>query len=430
MTEQRSLPRATLGALGVVYGDIGTSPLYALKEARPLQAVSDSAAVLGVLSLIFWSLFIVVTLKYVVLILRADNAGEGGMLSLLALVQQKLGTCERLGDAPRRARGARHGAVLLRRADHAGDHRAERRRRPSSCSIPRLPRMVLPITLGIIVALFAMQSRGTARVGGLFGPIMVLWFGTLAVLGVREIAAAPEVLAAVSPAYALALLATHPAVALTILGAVFLVLTGAEALYADMGHFGKRPCALAWLGFVWPALLLNYFGQGALLLTSDAPIANPFFALASPGLAAGARRARDGGERHRLAGDDLRRVFRDAPGRAARSSAARESPPDLGRRARPDLRAGGQRRHVPRRRRFRARVPLLERAVGCVRRRGHRHDDHHDVARRRRRAQPLGVAAVARRRRLRFVPLVDLAFLLGNATKIASGGWVPLRSRP
>jgi KUP system potassium uptake protein len=149
---------------------------------------------------------------------------------------------------------------------------------------PAFESMVLPITLGIIVALFSLQHRGTARVGGLFGPIMVLWFGTLAVLGVREIVAAPEVLVAVSPRYAVVLLATHPGIALTILGAVFLVLTGAEALYADMGHFGKAPVRLAWLGCVWPALLLNYFGQGALLLTTDVPVANPLFELAPAAL--------------------------------------------------------------------------------------------------------------------------------------------------
>jgi KUP system potassium uptake protein len=283
MTEQRPLARATLGALGVVYGDIGTSPLYALKEATAAAGgFGDSAAVLGVLSLIFWSLLLVVTLKYVVLVLRADNAGEGGILSLLALVQQKLGTssvwaarlvavaalgtalfyCDALITPAISVLSAVEGLELLDAA-FAGT--------------------VLPITLGILVALFAIQSRGTARVGRMFGPIMVLWFGTLAAVGVREIAAAPEVLAAVSPRYAVALLATHPAVALTILGAVFLVLTGAEALYADMGHFGKSPVRIAWLGLVWPALLLNYFGQGALLLTTDGAIANPFFALASPG---------------------------------------------------------------------------------------------------------------------------------------------------
>jgi KUP system potassium uptake protein len=282
MQEQRPLGRAALGALGVVYGDIGTSPLYALKETIAITG-SDAAAVLGVLSLIFWSLLSVVTLKYVVVTLRSDNAGEGGTLSLLALVQQKFGTtgvwasrfvalaalgtamfyCEALITPAITMLSAIEGVAVLD---------------------PDFEAVVLPVTLGLIVALFALQRRGTARVGGLFGPIMVLWFGTLAVLGGIEIAAAPQVLAAASPHHALKLLATHPGVALTILGAVFLVLTGAEALYADMGHFGKQPVRIAWLGCVWPALLLNYFGQGALLLTTDGPVANPLFALAPPGL--------------------------------------------------------------------------------------------------------------------------------------------------
>jgi KUP system potassium uptake protein len=279
MTEQRSLPRATIGALGIVYGDIGTSPLYALKEATAAAGGAvDAAVVLGVLSMIFWSLFLVVTLKYVVLILRADNAGEGGILSLLALVQQTAGTsgawarrlvalaalgtalfyCDALITPAISVLSAVEGLELLN---------------------PRFVDAVIPITLGILCGLFALQRRGTARVGRLFGPIMVLWFVTLGILGAVAIARAPVVLSALYPGYALQLLAQHPAVALTILGAVFLVLTGAEALYADMGHFGKRPVRLAWFLLVWPGLLLSYFGQGALLLLTDTPPANPFFAL-------------------------------------------------------------------------------------------------------------------------------------------------------
>jgi KUP system potassium uptake protein len=282
MTEQRSLSRASLGALGVVYGDIGTSPLYALKETVAITG-DDTAAVLGVLSLIFWSLLLVVTLKYVVVTLRSDNAGEGGTLSLLALVQQKFGTTgvwagrfvalAALGTAMFYCEALITPAVTVLSAVEG-----------LSVINPAFEGTVLPITLGIIVALFALQSRGTAKVGGLFGPIMVLWFGTLAVLGVRGIAAAPDVLVAVSPTYALGLLATHPTVALTILGAVFLVLTGAEALYADMGHFGRTPVRVAWLGCVWPALLINYFGQGALLLSADASIEHPLFELAPAGV--------------------------------------------------------------------------------------------------------------------------------------------------
>jgi KUP system potassium uptake protein len=284
MNEQRHLGRATLGALGVVYGDIGTSPLYALKEATAAAGGSgEPATVLGVLSLIFWSLFVVITLKYIVLILRADNAGEGGILSLLALVQQKLGTASvwatrlvavaALGTAMFYCDALITPAISVLSAVEGLEQLD-----------PAFTSAVLPITLGILVALFALQRRGTARVGGLFGPIMVLWFITLAVLGILEIQRAPIVLTALYPGYAIEMLAMYPGVALTILGAVFLVLTGGEALYADMGHFGKGPVRLAWFALVWPGLLLNYFGQGALLLTAGEPVANPFFALAPAAL--------------------------------------------------------------------------------------------------------------------------------------------------
>jgi len=281
MSEQRSLARATIGALGVVYGDIGTSPLYALKEATAAAGgATDAATVLGVLSLIFWSLFLVITLKYITLILRSDNAGEGGVLSLLALVQQKIGTtsvwagrfvaiaaagtalfyCDALITPAISVLSAVEGLEILD-AD--------------------LQRAVLPVTVLILAALFVFQRRGTASVGGMFGPIMVIWFATLGVLGVIAIAREPRVLEALFPGFGLELLAAHPSLALGILGAVFLVVTGGEALYADMGHFGKTPVRLAWFTLVWPGLLLSYFGQGALLLGAGSPIVNPFFALAT-----------------------------------------------------------------------------------------------------------------------------------------------------
>lgn len=277
------MARGTLGALGVVYGDIGTSPLYALKEATAAAGgAGDPANVLGVLSLIFWSLFLVIALKYIVLILRADNAGEGGILSLLALVQQKLGTSSvwatrlialaALGTALFYCDAMITPAISVLSAVEGLEQLDA-----------NFANAVLPITLGILMALFAIQRRGTARVGKLFGPVMVLWFGTLAVLGVQAIRAAPRVLTALDPSYGLQLLAVRPALALAILGAVFLVLTGGEALYADMGHFGKAPVRLAWFAVVWPGLLLNYFGQGALLLTAGASVDSPFFALSSPG---------------------------------------------------------------------------------------------------------------------------------------------------
>ena len=275
------MARATIGALGVVYGDIGTSPLYALKEATAAAGgATDAAAVLGVLSLIFWSLFLVITLKYIVLILRSDNAGEGGILSLLALVQQKIGTTSvwagrfvaiaALGTALFYCDALITPAISVLSAVEGLESLN-----------PTFERLVLPITVAILTLLFFVQRRGTARVGGMFGPIMVVWFATLGTLGVIEIVREPRVLQALFPGYGLALLARHPTLALAILGAVFLVLTGGEALYADMGHFGKRPVRLAWFTLVWPGLLLNYFGQGALLLGADSSIANPFFALAT-----------------------------------------------------------------------------------------------------------------------------------------------------
>jgi KUP system potassium uptake protein len=275
------MSRATIGALGVVYGDIGTSPLYALKGATDAAGgATDAATVLGVLSLIFWSLFLVITLKYIVLILRSDNAGEGGVLSLLALVQQKLGTtsvwagrfvaiaalgtalfyCDALITPAISVLSAVEGLEILN---------------------PQLDRAVIPVTVVIITALFLFQRRGTARVGGMFGPIMVVWFTTLGVLGVLSIVREPRVLEALLPHFGIELLGRHPRLALAILGAVFLALTGGEALYADMGHFGKKPVRLAWFMLVWPGLLLNYFGQGAALLRSESAIVNPFFELAT-----------------------------------------------------------------------------------------------------------------------------------------------------
>jgi KUP system potassium uptake protein len=282
MNNSRTLSAATLGALGVVYGDIGTSPLYALREATALAGgATDAGAMLGVLSLIFWSLLLVISLKYLVVILRFDNEGEGGVLSLVALVERKfaagdrttqrlvllavLGTaffyCDALITPAISVLGAVEGLSILD---------------------PGLQRFVVPGTLAILVALFAMQRRGTEKIGRLFGPVMVVWFASIGLIGLRSIVQTPGILEALNPQHALGVLLGHPGVALTILGAVFLVLTGGEALYIDMGHFGKRPVRVAWFAVVWPGLLLNYFGQGALLLRAPASTTNPFFELASP----------------------------------------------------------------------------------------------------------------------------------------------------
>jgi KUP system potassium uptake protein len=271
---------ATLGAIGVVYGDIGTSPLYALEQSLNATGAGppQPAALLGVLSLIFWSLLAIVTLKYVMLIMRADNAGEGGILSLFALVQR------RLEETPRWGR-----AIIALAVMGAALFYCDALITPAISVLgaveglellsPGLTHAVVPATLVIIVLLFAIQSRGTAHVGRLFGPVMVLWFAVLAWTGAESIMRHPQVLAALNPEYGLQLLRTHQGVSLAILGGVFLTVTGGEALYADMGSFGKGPVRLAWFAVVWPALLLSYFGQGALVLGDPAAVHKPLFAL-------------------------------------------------------------------------------------------------------------------------------------------------------
>jgi len=270
-----------VGAIGVVFGDIGTSPLYAFKESLAAAGFQpgDTRVVLGLLSLIFWSLAVVVSVKYLAVIMRADNQGEGGILSLVALIQQRFGTVD---PWARRAVALGVLGAALFYCDALITPAISVLSAVEGMEIlsPDFEHAVLPVTLGVIVALFAIQRRGTAKVGKLFGPIMILWFIVLAALGAMEIARAPQVLAAVNPWYALQLFIAHPGLSMVILGAVFLVVTGAEALYADMGHFGRKPVALAWLVLVWPALLINYFGQGALLIETATPIANPFYALA------------------------------------------------------------------------------------------------------------------------------------------------------
>jgi KUP system potassium uptake protein len=279
--EKSSLRALTLAALGVVFGDIGTSPLYAFKEAfhsahgLPLS----EANVLAVLSLIFWSLTLVVSLKYVSIVLRFDNGGEGGILALLALAMrvtrnrpQLAWTVATLGIF-----GASlfYGDAILTPAISVLSAVEG-----ISVATPAFQHWVEPLTVGILVWLFAIQSRGTGAVGRLFGPITVLWFVVLAALGVVSIARSPEVLAALDPRHALGFAIHSPGLTFLVLGAVFLALTGAEALYADMGHFGRTPIRVAWFGLVFPSLILNYFGQGALVLREPAALKNPFYFLA------------------------------------------------------------------------------------------------------------------------------------------------------
>ena len=275
-----SLSALTLGAIGVVYGDIGTSVLYALKEVFGSGHVPFTPDnVYGILSMIFWTLTVIVSLKYVVLVLRADNAGEGGLIAMLALASQAVkdrptlrrvllnvgifGTCLFYGDGvitpAISVLGAVEGLEIIS---------------------PKFVKYVVPITLVILFCLFLVQKRGTAGIGKFFGPITLLWFAAIALLGVVHIASNPQILVALNPYYALTFMWDNPGVTFILLGAVVLCVTGAEALYADLGHFGKKPIRLAWFSVVMPCLTLNYFGQGALLLSNPAAVKNPFYMMA------------------------------------------------------------------------------------------------------------------------------------------------------
>ena len=266
-----------LGSIGVVYGDIGTSPLYALREAIVAVSSTDGGvtpqAVLGILSMILWALIVVVTLKYVVILLRADNHGEGGTLALMALAERAI------------SKGA--SAIVLLGIIAAALFYGDAVITPALSVLSAIEGIklvtmtfepyVVPITVLILLALFAVQSRGTARVAALFGPIMCVWFVVIAIAAVPQIARHPEVLLALNPLYAVSFMLHHGVIGFVTLGAVFLAVTGAEALYADLGHFGKRPIQTAWLYIVLPSLALNYLGQGSLIIGDPRAVENPFF---------------------------------------------------------------------------------------------------------------------------------------------------------
>ena len=279
-TTKSSLAALTLSAIGVVYGDIGTSVLYAMKEVFGSGHVPFTPDnIYGILSIFFWTLTIIVSIKYVVLILRADNNGEGGLVAMLALASQAVkdkpqlrtvlltvgifGTCLFYGDGvitpAISVLGAMEGLEVIS---------------------PTFKQYVVPMTLVILFGLFLVQKKGTAGIGKFFGPITLVWFAVLALLGVMHIATNPDILWAVSPHYAIGFMWANPGITFIILGAVVLCVTGAEALYADLGHFGKKPIRLAWFSVVMPALVLNYFGQGALLLKNPAAVKNPFYLMA------------------------------------------------------------------------------------------------------------------------------------------------------
>ncbi|NGX94961.1 MAG: potassium transporter Kup [Candidatus Afipia apatlaquensis] len=276
---------ATIGALGVVYGDIGTSPLYALKEAAKAAThhgggALTNEAILGVVSLIFWALILIISFKYALLIMRADNRGEGGIVSLLALLharnaqpgtwRAKLLIIGLIGAALLYGDGAITPAISVLSAVEG-----------LKVDAPTLAPAVVPITVVILIGVFLMQRKGTGFIGGIFGPLMLVWFLVLALLGIHGIAKNPDVLWALSPTYAVTfLLSQNFHISFAILGAAFLAVTGGEAMYADMGHFGRTPIRLAWFTIALPALVLNYFGQAALLLTDRGALENPFYQLA------------------------------------------------------------------------------------------------------------------------------------------------------
>jgi KUP system potassium uptake protein len=273
-----SLKALILGSIGVVYGDIGTSPLYALREALiaaggHTAAGVNTEAVLGVLSLILWALIIVVTLKYVVILLRADNHGEGGTLALMALAQRAIGS----GGSVIVLLGIISGALFYGDAVITPALSVLSAIEGIKLVTSALDPYVVPLTILILIVLFAVQSRGTARVAAFFGPVMCIWFAVIAVAAIPQIAHHPEVLFALNPLHAVSFMLHHGIIGFVTLGAVFLAVTGAEALYADLGHFGKRPIQTAWLFVVLPSLALNYMGQGALVIGDPTAIENPFF---------------------------------------------------------------------------------------------------------------------------------------------------------
>jgi KUP system potassium uptake protein len=285
---QASFAALSLGALGVVFGDIGTSPLYTLRECLHAAGGPNAARedLFGILSLMFWSLIMVVTVKYLTFVMRADNHGEGGIFALLAIVPDRFrATAARTGTVTGMALLAVIGAALL-----YGDGVITPAISVLSAveglavASPRLSPIVVPLTCVILIGLFSIQRRGTGDVGKIFGPVMVVWFATLAGLGIFHISHHPEILTALSPHHGFAFFARHGLRGALILGSVVLVVTGGEALYADMGHFGVRPIRMAWTAFVLPSLVLGYLGQGALLLGDPKAVGNPFFAMVPAGL--------------------------------------------------------------------------------------------------------------------------------------------------
>jgi KUP system potassium uptake protein len=282
--ETRQLPAAALAALGVVYGDIGTSALYGFKQAADAAGTISPQTTMGIVSVILWSLILIVALKYAILIMRADNRGEGGIVALLALL-----------DVRRAPPGSLRASLLIVGLIGAALLYGDGVITPAisvlsaveglKLDAPALAPAVVPLSIAILLGLFLVQRKGTSFIGNIFGPLMLIWFVVIGLLGLRGIIGAPAILRALSPHHALMyVMQSPPAISFAVLGAAFLALTGAEAMYADMGHFGCLPIRLGWFAVVFPALLLNYLGQGGLLLADPGAVENPFYRLA-PGWA-------------------------------------------------------------------------------------------------------------------------------------------------
>ena len=369
----------TLGALGVVFGDIGTSPLYAFQSVFFVDGgvVHPTAAhVYGAVSLVFWTITLIVSVKYVTFVMRADNDGEGGIMALVALVQRTLGPTHHATAKLVAVGGV--GAALFY-GDSAITPALSVLSANEGLKVvdPGLDLVVVPLTVGVLTALFVVERWGTERISRLFGPVMLVWFAAIALAGLREVAQRPAILKGLSPTYATSFLAHQPFIALVAIGAVVLCVTGAEALYADMGHFGRVPIRLAWFALVFPALSLNYLGQGGLILAHPHAKSNPFYLLLPVVVARADGRARRGRHGDRFAGGHLGGVLADEPGDPPRLPPAGDHPAHLERGGRPDLHPAGELGAVRRRRDDHACLPHLHAPLGCVRRGRHRHLHHH-----------------------------------------------------
>ena len=414
------------GALGIVYGDIGTSPIYAIRETfdnAGLDATTQSAY--GVASVVFWALVIVISIKYLSMVMRADNHGEGGILAFTALVAPSKGNAKGVlaavvtlgvfGTALLYGDGLITPAISVLSAVEGFE-----------VASTAFQHFVIPISIVILVGLFAVQRHGTARISSVFGPVMLVWFGTLGVLGLNQVVRHPGVVRAVSPTYAVDFFVNQPGNAFVALGSIFLVVTGGEALYADMGHFGRRPIQFSWYVLVLPALLLNYFGQAALVVADPETVESPFYRLAPSWailpLAVLATCATV------IASQalDLRSVLAHGAGGAARLSPSHADHPHVAASRRPDLCPGRQLAVDDRVCRTRAGVPDVEQSGVGLRHRRHDDDADHDVAVLPRCPRPVGWSLA--RTFAVCIPLfvVDIAFLSANFVKIASGGWFPL----